>query len=122
MIDTGLIRALWNFQPKFIDFLNYAHISYDNDISIRPDNKKYYIITLELSVYSTYGIYKSNGPNSYGLRLYSFTDKKEMTLVEVKNLIADYKYKDDLYAIMKYIDDFLMGKDFDNFSENYYLA
>ena len=45
-----------------------------------------------------------------------------MTLVEVKNLIADYKYKDDLYAIMKYIDGFLIGKDFDNFSENYYLA
>jgi hypothetical protein len=54
--------------------------------------------------------------------LYSFPDKKEMTLVEVKNLIADYKYKDDLYAIMKYIDDFLMNIDFDNFSKNYYSS
>lgn len=122
MIDTGLIRALWNFQPKFIDFLNYTHIGYGNDISIYLDNKEHYIIALELSVYSTYGIYKLGEDNNCGPRLYSFTDKKEMTLVEVKNLIADYKYKNDLYAIMKYIDDFLMGKDFDNFSENYYLA
>ena len=122
MIDTSLIRALWNFQPKFIDFLNYAHTSYDNDILIRPDGREHYIITLEPSVYSTYGVYKPNGSNSYGPRLYSFPDKREMTLVEVKNLIADYKYKDDLYAIMKYIDGFLIGKDFDNFSENYYLA
>lgn len=127
MIETDLIRALKYFQPKFIDFLAYTHISHGNDISIYPDNKEHYIITLEPiitlvpPVYSAYGIYKLSWDNNRVTRLYSFTDKKEMNLVEVKNLIADYKYKDDLYAIMKYIDDFLMGIDFDNFSENYYL-
>lgn len=121
MIDTDLIRALKHFQPEFIDFLSYTHISYGNNISICPDNREHYIIILEPSVYSTYGIYKLSEDNNCGPRLYSFTDKKEMTLVEVKNLIADYKYKNDLYAIMKYIDDFLIGIDFDNFSENYYL-
>jgi hypothetical protein len=122
MINTDLIRALRHFQPEFIDFLNYTHIGYGNDISICPDNKEHYIITLEPSVYSTYGIYKLSWDHNRVTRLYSFPDKREMTLVEVKNLIADYKYKDDLYAIMKYIDDFLMGIDFDNFSENYYSS
>lgn len=121
MISTELIKALWHFQPEFIDFLNYTHIGYGNNISIYPDNKEHYIITLEPSVYSTYGIYKQSWDHSV-TRLYSFTDKREMSLVEVINLIADYKYKDDLYAIMKYIDDFLIGIDFDNFSENYYSS
>ena len=122
MIEIDLIRALKYFQPKFIDFLAYTHIRHGNDISIYPDNKEHYIITLEPSVYSIYGIYKQSWDHNRVTRLYSFTDKKEMNLVEVKNLIADFKYKDDLYAIMKYIDDFLMGIDFDNFSENYYLS
>ena len=122
MIEADLIRALRHFQPKFIDFLNYTHIGYGDEISIYPDNKEHYIITLELSVYGTYEIYKRDQDHNRLIRLYSFTDKEEMSLLEVKNLIEDYKYKDDLYAIMKYIDGFLKSIDFDNLSESYYLA
>lgn len=122
MIDTGLIRALYHFQPKFIDFLNYNNMDYVNNIRICLGNEEHYIITFDPLAFSTYGIYKLEDVNRFGPRLYSFSDKREMTLVEVKNLIADYKHKDDLYVIMKYIDDFLIGKDFDNLSKNYYLA
>lgn len=121
MIDTGLIRALWNFQPKFINFLNYTNIDYVNNIRICLGNEEHYIITFDPLAFSTYGIYKLDGVNRFGPRLYSFSDKREITLVEVKNLIADYKYKDDLYAIMKYIDNFLMDINFDNLSRSYYL-
>jgi hypothetical protein len=122
MINTDLIRALRHFQPKFIDFLNYTNIDYVNNIRICLGNEEHYIITFDPLAFSTYGIYKLDGVNRFGPRLYSFPDKREMTLVEVKNLIADYKYKDDLYAVMKYIDYFLMDKDFDNLSKNYYLS
>lgn len=122
MINIDLIRALKHFQPEFIDFLNYTNIDYVNNIRICLGNEEHYIITFDPLARSTYGLYKLDSVNKFGPRLYSFPDKREMTLVEVKNLIADYKYKDDLYAIMKYIDDFLMSIDFDNFSENYYSS
>lgn len=122
MTNDDLIRALKHFQPEFIDFLNYTNIGYGNNIRICLGNEENYIITFDPLAFSTYGIYKLEGVNRFGPRLYSFPDKREMTLVEVKNLIADYKYKDDLYAVMKYIDDFLIGKDFDNFSKNYYSS